>query len=397
MTSDEFISRIRVKNLLRKEKIPGLFSGRYRFSPYMACGHRCLYCDGRFEKYRLEGDFDRDITARINAPELLEEQLSKAREPGPVCISSGVSDAYQPAEKKLNLTGRCAEVLAKFDHPVVVHTKSSLPIRDMDIWHKVHERSAFTLMVSLTTLSESIRAVVEPGASPVKERLEMIRAFRDRGMNAGVLAMPFIPGLTDSEESMKELLEKVKEAGAQFVIPGLLTLKPGRQKDFFFSRLRSSNPKLTKELIKLYSDNNKWGNPPDGCSREFYRKVNELWSFHRINDLIPHSIYRNQFTLYDQFSILLRDMKILYRRKGTPTERLQKASDKFGKWVLNKRQYYARRRNLNYAVIDDYLRAMIHSGELADILHNSRLAAFLKRVEQGEVFNYFTLELEKTD
>ncbi len=90
-------------------------------------------------------------------------------------------------------------------------------------------------------------------------------------------------------------------------------------------------------------------------------------------------------------------MKTLYRRKGTPTERLQKASDKFGKWVLNKRQYYARRRNLNYAVIDDYLRAMIHSGELAEILQNSRLAAFLARVEQGEVFNYFTLELEKTD
>ncbi len=182
---------VTVKKLLKKENPAFPFGGKYRFSPYMACGHSCIYCDGRYEKYHVEGDFDRDIVVRENAPELLEKEIAKLREPGPICLSSGISDAYQPVEKELKITRQCAEILSQHKHPVVIHTKSSLVLRDIDYWEEVHNKSAFTLMISLTMSSDNIRKKLEPGASSVTEKLEAIKKFRSRGMNAGILAMPF--------------------------------------------------------------------------------------------------------------------------------------------------------------------------------------------------------------
>lgn len=385
--------RVQVKALLRRERQPGLFSGRYRFSPYMACGHRCIYCDGRHEKYHVDGDFDRDIVARINAPDLLEKELGKLREPGPVCISSGISDPYQPAEAELCLTRRCAEVLADHDFPVVIHTKSALALRDLDLWKKVSERSAVTLMVSLTTALEEIRQLLEPGASSVEQRLKTISEFRAAGMNAGVLAMPFIPFLTDSPEQMQKLLEKLNAAGAQFAVPGLLTLKPGRQKEHFLCEAGRLPGNLSAELAALYSGEERWGNPPRGFQKAFEEMAGEIWARQGMPDMIPHGVYRNQFTLYDHFTILLGDMIHLYRRAGTDTRRLENASRRFGEWVDGKRRHCALRRKLHYSVIDEVLREMTASGELAALLQNRKLAAFLERVALGSVFSYRTMTL----
>lgn len=395
--TESTLQPVTVKNLLRREKVPALFGGRYRFSPYMACGHRCIYCDGRHEKYFVEGDFDRDIVARVNAPEVLERELSRLREPGPVCISSGISDPYQPAESELHLTGKCALVLAEHDHPVIIHTKSALILRDIDIWQRVNERSAVTVMVSLTMADDRVRKCLEPGASSVEERLAVLREFRNRGMNAGVLAMPFIPFLTDPERDMEALLSILAQADVQFAIPGLLTLKEGRQKDFFLASLEQCFPGLVRPLKDLYSRTDAWGSPPVSTSDEFYRRVHGLWDRFGMNELCPHGIYRDQFTLYDHFTILLGDMITLYSRRGIGVGRLRRAAKLFEAWVDGKRKFCGRRRNLSYSVIDDYLRAMVHSGELAAVLKNEKLAGFLAEIEGGCLLNYGTLEMEKGD
>jgi hypothetical protein len=114
-------------------------------------------------------------------------------------------------------------------------------------------------------------------------------------------------------------------------------------------------------------------------------------------ELFPHGIYRDQFTLYDHFTILLGDMISLYSRRGIGVGRLRRAAERFAGWVDDKRKFCGRRRSLSYSVIDDYLRAMIHSGELTAVLKNERLAGFLAEVEGGCLFNYKTLELEKGD
>ena len=389
------LKEVEAKKLLKKEKHPSLFSGRYRFSPYMACAHRCIYCDGRFEKYHVEGDFDSDIVARINTPHLLKRELPKLREPGPVCISSGVSDPYQPVEEKLRLTRSAAEILSEGDHPVVIHTKSSLMLRDLPLWRKVNERTSVTLMVSLTMLDESIRRWLEPGASTVNDRFNLMGECTAMGIRTGVLAMPFIPYLTDGSDELSRFLSRVKSSGARFAMPGLLTLKDGRQKGFFFSALRKARPEMVDPLMKLYSGNDPWGNPPRAYSDEFYGRIMEVWSREGMYDLVPHEMYRGLFTLYDEFTILLGDMITLYRRKGTGVKRLRSAAERFRNWVSDKRRYCGRRRNLSYKIIDDYLRVMIHSGELTDLLGNGKLADFLAEVESGALLNYRTLELER--
>ncbi len=393
MQSDK-LNRVRVKKLLKKEKQPALFGGKYRFSPYMACGHRYTYCDGRYEKYHVEGDFDHDITVRENAPELLEKELLKLREPGPVCISSGISDPYQPVEKQLEITRQCAEVLSRFDHPVIIHTKSSLVLRDIDYWEEVHRNSAFTLMISLTTTDDRIRSMLEPGASSVDDRLETLEEFRRRGMNAGILAMPFIPFLTDSPEQMREFLTAVKSAGVQFAIPGLLTLKQGRQKDFFLKELERKYPHLLKKMNDLYSNEDFYGSPLPNYLNSFHKIMETTWSEGHMSDLVPHGVFHGQFTLYDEITILLRDMNTLYRKKGINVSRLSIASQRFTRWLDARRTYYARRRNLNYSTLEDEIRAPVVSGELERILDNRKLAEFLYRVINGAVLNYRTLELE---
>jgi len=386
---------VSVKKLLKHQRVPGLFGGRYRFSPYMACGHRCLYCDGRHEKYFVEGNFDTDIVARMNSPELLETELSSLREPGPVCISSGISDPYQPLEKELGLTRSCAEILSRQQHPVIIHTKSALALRDIDIWQRVNERSAVTLMVSLTMADDKIRECLESGASSVGERLALIKEFRLRGMNAGVLAMPFIPFLTDSRQNMEALLTLLAGAGVQFALPGLLTLKEGRQKEFFLKGLEKCFPDIVAPVADLYRAADRWGSPPRRFAADFHRTVHDLWSGFEMDGLVPHSVCKGQFTLYDHITVLLSDMISLYRSRGIAVERLREASDRYSVWVSDKRKFCSRRKSLRYSVIDDYLRAMIHSGELAELLKNEKLASFLEEIEKGAVFNYRTLELEK--
>ncbi|MEA3265370.1 MAG: hypothetical protein U9P42_00305, partial [Candidatus Fermentibacteria bacterium] len=250
------------------------------------------------------------------------------------------------------------------------------------------------LMISLTMADDSFRSRVEPGASSVEERLNTLAEFRKRGMNAGVLAMPFIPYLTDSREQMAEFLKALKKAGVQFAMPGLLTLKKGRQKDFFLDSFRKEYPDLIEKLAALYSNEDFYGSPPRGYSHSFHSRMNSLWAEFEMDDLIPHSVYRRQFSLYDEISILLRDMIILYGKRGINVARLKTASQKFAEWLTPRKTYYARRRNLNYSGLEQEVKAMVTSGELKKLLGNEKLAEFLLRIVNGAVFNHQTLKLE---
>lgn len=385
---------VTVKKLLKKENPPFPFGGKYRFSPYMACAHRCIYCDGRYEKYHVEGDFNSDIVIRENAPELLEKELSKLREPGPICLSSGISDAYQPIEKSLSITRQCAEVLSKYNHPVIIHTKSSLVLRDIEYWEKVHNKSAFTLMISLTMTSDRSRSLLEPGASTVLSRLNAVKQFRSRGMNAGVLAMPFIPFITDTTEQLNEFLKLIKAYDTQFAMPGLLTLKKGRQKEYFLKAFKNAYSSDSVRLEKLYSNDDYYGNPSSEYLKSFYSKVENLWKVNEVDDLIPHIVYKGQFAFYDEIAILLKDMITLYRRKGTNVSRLKSASFKYSEWLSERRSYYARRRNLDYRQFEEEVKKQITSGAIEEVLGNKKLGIFLNEVLLGSVFNYSKLNFE---
>ena len=186
-------------------------------NPYRGCEHGCAYCYARptHEYLGLSAglDFETTILVKHDAPDLLRRELSKPKwKPTPLALS-GVTDAYQPAERKLRLTRRCLEVLAEFRNPVSVVTKNALVTRDVDVLATLASHGAAVVFVSITTLDQGLARRLEPRTSPPSRRLEAIRELSSVGIPAGVMVAPVIPGLNDHE--VASILAASADAGAR--------------------------------------------------------------------------------------------------------------------------------------------------------------------------------------
>jgi DNA repair photolyase len=159
-------------------------------------------------------DFESKVLVKEDAPELLRRQLASPRWEPKVLSMSGVTDPYQPVERKLGITRGCLEVLAGFRNPVVVVTKNHLVTRDIDLLSELARRGAAAVAVSLTTLDDDLRRVMEPRTSRPTRRLAAIRKLSEAGVPVGVMTAPVIPGLNDHE--LPNLLSAAAEAGATF-------------------------------------------------------------------------------------------------------------------------------------------------------------------------------------
>ena len=186
-------------------------------NPYRGCEHGCIYCYARpFHEYLgfSSGlDFETKIMVKENAASLLRRELSSAKWRPQVLGISGVTDCYQPIERRLKLTRACLEVLAEFRNPAVIITKNHLVTRDIDILGELARYQAVAVFISLTTLDQQLRKVMEPRTSPPAARLAAVRELSQAGIPVGVLLAPMIPGLTDHE--IPALLEAAAAAGAR--------------------------------------------------------------------------------------------------------------------------------------------------------------------------------------
>ena len=187
-------------------------------NPYRGCEHGCIYCFARptHEYLGLSAglDFESKIMVKMDAPKLLEAELSSPKWEPQVLVMSGVTDPYQPIERKLRITRGCLEVLAKFRNPVAIITKNRLVTRDIDLLGELAGYGAAAVNVSVTSLDPSVQRVLEPRTSSPAARLEAVAALRAAGIPVGVMVAPIIPGLTDHE--VPKIVEACAKAGAQF-------------------------------------------------------------------------------------------------------------------------------------------------------------------------------------
>src|SRR5438093_5438878 len=151
---------------------------------------------------------------KTNAPELLRDELESPRWHPQTLVLSGVTDSYQPIERKLRITRRCLEVLAQFRNPVAIITKNRLVTRDVDILSELAACNAVAVNISVTSLDPNLQRVLEPRTSSPQARLDAISQLRAAGIPTGVMVAPIIPGLTDHE--VPKILEASANAGAQF-------------------------------------------------------------------------------------------------------------------------------------------------------------------------------------
>ena len=187
-------------------------------NPYRGCEHGCIYCYARptheYLGFSAGLDFESKIMVKMDAPTLLCAELESPQWDPQVLVMSGVTDPYQPIERKLRITRGCLEVLSKFRNPVAIITKNRLVTRDVDLLGKLADRHAAAVNISVTSLDPKLQRVLEPRTSSAEGRLDAIRQLRAAGIPVGVMVAPVIPGLTDHE--VPQILEACAKAGAQF-------------------------------------------------------------------------------------------------------------------------------------------------------------------------------------
>lgn len=205
----------RAKSILNRNQSPDVpFS--ISLNPYRGCEHGCIYCFARPTHSYLglsPGlDFESKIFAKINAPELLRNELArKSYVPEPIALGVN-TDAYQPCERGLQLTRRVLEVLHACEHPVALITKSSLIERDIDLLAEMASRRQAAVAVTLTTLDHAVARTLEPRAAAPARRLRTIRTLTDAGIPVGVSIAPVIPFVT--EPDLERVMAAAAEAGA---------------------------------------------------------------------------------------------------------------------------------------------------------------------------------------
>lgn len=335
-----------------------------------------------------------------------------------IVFGSGTTDPYQPCEEEERLTGRCAETLAAFVEspsagaaqetlfpgtkpgPVLpsamVLTKSALIRRDLPLWRRINDVSGFMLLMTITGLDEEVRRHFEPGAFTVKERLDTLQAFRDAGIPVGVLAMPLLPHINDDEQSLRALYSVCREIGVEFIMPGGLTLRPGRQKMCYLEAVKERYPKLIPETESMYRENRPSGAPVKASQQKLHRIFVGLHRQFEIPWLLPHRVYRDLLPAHDTVRVLLQNMIELYDASGRPVTRLREAAKRYDDWLTGLRRVFRRRRSLPVGWLETRFTEARGGGELARVLGNPKTAAFVERVAgQGAVFNYLTLKLEE--
>ena len=205
----------RVKTILTGNDSPDI-GFDLSINPYRGCEHGCIYCYARPTHSYLNLspglDFETRIVAKVNAAQRLREALSAANY-SPMLLNIGsVTDAYQPAERKLGLTRSIIEVLDEFKHPFSLITKSSGVERDIDLIAPMARRRLAAVYVSITTLDPALARVMEPRAAAPERRLRTIETLAKAGIPVGVSVSPVIPFLNEPE--LERILEAARDAGA---------------------------------------------------------------------------------------------------------------------------------------------------------------------------------------
>jgi len=235
------------KSALTISKLPGI---EYSLNPYVGCQHACVYCYVPSVMHLKRDEWGKTVHAKVNIPSVLQKEIKK-RSRGIVGISTS-TDAYQPAEKRYELTRKCLMVLARHDWPVDILTKSDLVLRDIDILARLSDvRVGFTI----PTLNDKSRRLLEPHAPSIERRLSALRECGENGLRTYVFCGPLFPDV--EKEGVKNCVDVFIDAGAEEIIIDSFHLKrgiwesmasviPDEEKMIFEERIRGA--------VKLFSE-----------------------------------------------------------------------------------------------------------------------------------------------
>ena len=279
------VNQVQVRSILNKHKNrDAWFLDDYSINPYYGCSFNCIYCYTKGSKYGEH--IMKGLSAKINAPTILEKQLKRRARKGEygIIALSTSTEAYMQIEEKLNLTRSILKIIFRYRFPVHILTKSKLVLRDMDILKKIDENARLSkdleqkldhgaiISFSISTLDEKLAKILEPGAPKPTERLETMEKFKEAAFLTGVCFIPVLPFLSDSEEQLDEMIKTAVEYGADFCLTGALTLfgsGPRDCKTLYYRFLEEYYPELVPKYKELYG--NFWA-----PSNQYQKRLEEI-------------------------------------------------------------------------------------------------------------------------
>lgn len=228
----------------------------WSLNPYRGCAHACSYCYAREYHARMGRDtgagFDREIEVKINFADVLRAELRRLRLREMVALGTG-TDPYQPCEGRYRLTRRTLEALLASPLPLVIVTKGTLVVRDVDLLSQLARRVSVRVCFSVATVDAELARRAEPEAPPPRARLEALRRLRAAGIHAGVLCAPVLPGLTDGDQSLYAVAAAARAHEASFFSIRPLKLDPG-VRPHYFAFLASEFPVLLPPTSSQFAD-----------------------------------------------------------------------------------------------------------------------------------------------
>ena len=222
----------------------------YSMNMYQGCEHGCIYCYARnsheFWGYSAGLDFERRILIKKTAPKLLKTLLKKKSWKAHPIVMSGNTDCYQPAEKNFQLTRKCLEVFLKYKHPTAIITKNALILRDLDLLKALAQNNLISVNVSITSLSEDTRRILEPRTATIKRRLQVVKELSANGIPVNVMLAPIIPSINSHE--ILPMAKATSEAGALSIAHTIVRLN-GAIGEIFTDWIKKTLPDRADKVL----------------------------------------------------------------------------------------------------------------------------------------------------
>lgn len=225
------------------------FGSNYNMNIYKGCSHGCIYCDSRSDCYRVD-NFDK-VRAKENALALISRELKSKRKKG-VIGTGAMSDPYNPLENEYRLTRGALELINQFGFGVAIATKSDLIVRDIDVLKKISKHSPVLVKITVTTAFDFLCKKIEPHVSLSSKRFEAIKRLSQEGIFVGVLLMPVLPFIEDTEENISKVVELAKKSGVKFVYPAFGVTLRQNQRTWYYKKLDEIFPSIKEKYIKNY-------------------------------------------------------------------------------------------------------------------------------------------------
>lgn len=230
---------IPAKTIVTRTKSTQWFGASYNMNIYRGCCHGCIYCDSRSECYGIQ-EFDQ-VCAKEKALEIIRSDLRRKVKPG-IVSTGAMSDPYNPFEGELELTRHALELLCAYGFGVCIATKSALILRDIDILQEIAGQNPAVCKITITTCDDRLSEKIEPGVPVSSRRFEVVEELSRAGLFAGILLMPVLPFLEDTEENVLGIVERAARAGARFIYPAFgMTLRQN-QRQYYLQKLEELFP-----------------------------------------------------------------------------------------------------------------------------------------------------------